>query len=253
MFPDCGFLLVAASRTLTNLMTIKTVKQMTMKILAAFVGVAALAAAAPAQFQSPTNPPSQTAFGPIVQWTQVNQGVHCAITQSEMRVLGSEAQWQAHFNRAFPADPGTRREIPRVADWSKEIIIAIHAGQQPTPGYSLNVSTIARRQSGVYDIDVVFEKPNQNAIMPQMVTSPWVVIKVQRTTGTPRLRVIETVSRVIRSSGPSNSGWGSTWGEMPIYKIGEGGKLIPLNEEARRRMGQTGTGTKPDPKTGSGR
>lgn len=210
-----------------------------MKILAALVGVAALTGTAAAQFQSSTNPPSQTAFGPIVQWTQVNQGVHCAIKQSEMRVLGSEAQWQSHFNRAFPADPGTRRDIPKVADWSKEIIIAIHAGQQPTPGYNLNVSTIARRQTGFYEIDAVFEKPNQNAMMPQMVTSPWVVIKVQRTTGTPRLTVIETVSRVIRSSGPSHSGWGTSWGEMPIYKIGEGGKLIPLNDEARRRMGQT--------------
>jgi hypothetical protein len=202
------------------------------------LGVAALAASGLAQFQSSQLPSSQTQYGPIVQWTQVHQGVYCALTQQEMKVIGSERDWQSYFNRAFPADLGTKRDIPKVADWSKEIIIAIHAGKQPTAGYSLNVSTIARRQSGVYDVDVVFERPNPQAMMAQVMTSPWVIIKVQRTVGTPRLRVIETTSRVIRaSSPPRHGGWGDCWVEMPIYRVGEGGKLIPLNDEARRRMG----------------
>lgn len=209
------------------------------------MGVSALACAGLAQFQSSQIPSSQTQFGPIVQWTQVHQGVRSAVTQQEMRVIGSERDWTTYFDRAFPADPGTKREIPKVADWTKEIIIAIHAGRQPTPGYSLNVSTIARRQSGIYDIDVVFEKPNPQAMMAQVTTSPWVVIKVQRTVGTPRLRVIETTSRVIRaSSPPRHGGWGDCWVEMPIYRVGEGGKLIPLNDEARRRMGLPPEGDK---------
>ena len=182
----------------------------------------------------------QSPYGPAVKWSQVHQGVHCAVVSSEMTVISSEQEWRRYFDRAFPSDPGVKREIPKPANWQKEIIIAIHAGQQPTPGYSLNVYTIARRQSRTYDIDVFFERPHQRSVLPQVTTSPWVVIKVEKTSGTPRLNVINTLSRRIQSYGPSyRPTWASCWGssgEAPHYLDAQG-VLIPLNDEARRRMG----------------
>jgi len=206
-----------------------------MSISAALLGMAALTGSALGQTAGlPSN------YGPAVKWTQVHQGVHCAIVRHEMAVINSEQEWRSYFNRAFPSDPGVTRDIPKPANWQKEIIIAIHAGQQPTPGYTLNVYTIARRQSRTYDIDVFFERPHQRAVLPQVTTSPWVVIKVEKTSGTPRLNVINTQSRTIQTYGPSyRPSWRSCWGssgEAPHYMDAQG-VLIPLNDEARRRMG----------------
>jgi hypothetical protein len=177
--------------------------------------------------------------GQAVQWTTAAQGFECAIRQPEWRVIGSQSQWEKHFRRMYAIPDSTKTQIPFVADWNEEMVVAIHAGVKPNPGYSVHVSTISRVPGGNWRIEVTLTEPHLNSKLPDRETSPWVVIRVKRTTGTPEIRanVVRSGFAVISNNDP----WCGTkpQGEVPVWRVGPGGTLVPLNDAARRALGET--------------
>jgi hypothetical protein len=198
----------------------------------AFAGASLLAASGFAQFAGGQVP------GQAVQWTTAAQGFECSIRQPEWKVIGSQSQWERHFRRMYAIPDSTKPVIPRVADWNQEMVVAIHAGAKPNPGYSVHVSTISRVPGGNWLIEVTLTEPHLNSKLPDRETSPWVVIRVKRTTGTPDIR-----ATVVRSGfaviAPGDPWCGSKpQGEVPVWRVGPGGTLIPVNDAARRALGE---------------
>lgn len=191
---------------------------------------ALMAAAAMSQIPSPS-----TQFGPVVKWTTVAQGFNSRLDKPEWRSIISEAEWRRQFRRMFGLTADETVEYPRVADWNKEFVVLIAAGQKPTPGHSIYVETISRKQTAFWDIEVVEQKPPQGAILPQVLTNPWVLIRVDRTVGSPRLRTRTTTTSATVI--PGQNWTGPRHGDVPVWRVGPGGRLIPVNDAAKQQSG----------------
>src|SRR5690606_35355547 len=65
------------------------------------------------------------------------------------------------------------------ADLSRETLVAIFQGRQPTGGYSVQARRVSEEQGELY-VDVEFVEPAPGAATTQAVTSPWTLVRVLR-------------------------------------------------------------------------
>jgi hypothetical protein len=81
------------------------------------------------------------------------------------------------WNRAY----GTQLSPPPLPaiDFRRESVIAIFSGQRPTGGYSLNVQDV-RLEDGGLIIDIVQTRPAPDAMVTQVLTHPWAMVRVSR-------------------------------------------------------------------------
>ena len=104
------------------------------------------------------------------------QGQQSEATSFRTQVLNSEADLQRYWSQVIGNPPQT---APKGVQWGKEVLIAINLGQRPTLGYSVYVETIAKTQ-GQLVVTVVEQKPAPGGMVGQAITSPWVIIRMDR-------------------------------------------------------------------------
>ncbi len=68
---------------------------------------------------------------------------------------------------------------PPAIDFSTDSVIAVFAGEQPTLGYSIEVTRI--EDAAKRHVAVTFSKPGGSCISGQSITSPYQVVKVPKT------------------------------------------------------------------------
>lgn len=93
------------------------------------------------------------------------------------QLLTNEAQLLALWSRAHSSQL-TVPPLPRV-DFQRETVVALFVGTRSTGGYSVDVSSVTEENGELY-LDVVFGSPGAGAITTQALTSPWVMVRVQR-------------------------------------------------------------------------
>ncbi len=186
----------------------------------------AILAAAVAAFAVAQTPPSSlpNQFGPTVVWRTIAIGDGSAITQPEAKMISSQRSWEKYYRAMAGVPEGEKINIPNVADWQNEDVMVIHVGQRSNAGHSVYVETIERTMSHYYDIKVVVQEPPRGAMTAQVMISPYVVIAIKKTTGTPRVFYRTSTQSTYVISG------GCGCGSKPIIMVGAGGKVIPLGE-----------------------
>jgi hypothetical protein len=82
---------------------------------------------------------------------------------------GMAEVWTNAFGRGTP---------PPACDFRRWRLVAIFLGQRPTPGYEPVIDRIAR--VGPHEVQIRYSetKPDPGAILPQLVTNPFVILKV---------------------------------------------------------------------------
>lgn len=163
------------------------------KVLA--VAVLSLSALAFAQFQfygSQGGPAFRT----------LAEGTQSEATQFRTEVLNSEGDLQRWWTK-IGGNPAVT--APKGVQWGKEMLVAINLGQRPTLGYKVYVETIAKRL-GQLAVTVVELKPAPGAMVGQAITSPWVIIRMDRQSEPLVFQRKEIVSRVIGGSKPAPCG-----------------------------------------------
>jgi hypothetical protein len=68
--------------------------------------------------------------------------------------------------------------LPEV-DFRRESVIAIFLGQRPTGGYGISVVDLLLDNNEIY-LDVRLTRPAPDAMVTQALTSPWLMVRVQR-------------------------------------------------------------------------
>jgi hypothetical protein len=92
------------------------------------------------------------------------------------------AFWQRHANWRIPAAPE-----PAV-DFAQHSVIVVRAGDQPTAGFVLTTRSVSRA-GGQTLVDAVLDLPATDAVLPQVVTQPYQILLVPRTSGTIQVKV----------------------------------------------------------------
>lgn len=119
---------------------------------------------------------------PIVQWRTYREGSTCAIDKFTTRILVTEGDFQRYWTEFC----GNRQAAaPTDIDWTKEIVVAIHLGRRSTSGYRTYVETCRIREA-MLEIYYVEETPHRSGRPSKFDSSPYVMIRMQRTVGTPK-------------------------------------------------------------------
>ena len=90
-------------------------------------------------------------------------------------VINDEAEW-----KRFTAAPS------KDVDFAKQTVIAVYAGEKSTAGYTVRVTGVEKSGSGcVVQHEVV--PPPKNAMLAQVITYPYVVVRVNGKCATAKL------------------------------------------------------------------
>lgn len=86
------------------------------------------------------------------------------------------AFWSRHAGWRIPAAPE-----PAV-DFARHSVIVVRAGDRPTAGWVLETRSVSRNGEELL-VDAVLSEPAPDALLPQVVTQPYQILLVPRTSG----------------------------------------------------------------------
>jgi hypothetical protein len=129
--------------------------------------------------------PGYAAPGVPLGFRVVAAGGFSGVTTPAERVARDSEEWRRLW-QAHQAATLAQRPLPAV-DFSREICVAIFAGERPTGGFAVAVEQVLESPSGV---EVVYRVtgPPQGAMVSQALTSPFEIIAVEGRPGTLRFR-----------------------------------------------------------------
>lgn len=111
-----------------------------------------------------------------VRWSTLQTGIVSKITQPSFQTLSSENDLQNYWRAATGQAPQT---APRNIDWLKEKVVVVHLGQRSSGGYSVVVTGIDRN-GATATVHASERTPLKGQWVSEMITSPWVMVRVQR-------------------------------------------------------------------------
>ncbi|MBS1704731.1 MAG: protease complex subunit PrcB family protein [Armatimonadetes bacterium] len=124
-----------------------------------------------------------------VKWSNYRSGTTSRYEKESCQVLVNEGDFQRYWVQAM-GQPST--SAPKDVDWNTYQLIAIHLGKRQTGGYSVFVRSVTL---DVRDLAITYvaQSPGKHDRVSQNVTSPWVIIKVERNGGVARFVRTEQV------------------------------------------------------------
>lgn len=81
--------------------------------------------------------------------------------------------------------------MPRLVDWSKDRVIIVHLGQRNTGGFSLEVQSFLKGLDLIGNLTVYENKPRRGVLTSQALTSPFLVLAVDRMIPDFRLKIVD--------------------------------------------------------------
>jgi PrcB C-terminal len=130
-----------------------------------------------------------------VEFRTIARGNSGAITQRTQFVVRDVGAWRRLWRRL----QGGRVPAPRLprVDFSRYMLIAVTQGQQRTGGYSIRVKSI-EEDSRRLRVTVAERAPGQYCVTPQLLTEPYVVVRLKRSAK----RVVFTRQRTVYDCPP---------------------------------------------------
>ncbi len=122
----------------------------------------------------------KTGLDAVVNFSTYQEGQNSRITREGQTILQTEGDFQRYWAQ-LTGRPA--HEAPRDIDWNTHHLIAINLGLRPTGGYRVTVRSINRVHANDLVVAWVEHQPARDAMVVQMQTSPFVIIRVPRTAG----------------------------------------------------------------------
>ncbi|MBI3560992.1 MAG: protease complex subunit PrcB family protein [Gammaproteobacteria bacterium] len=125
-----------------------------------------------------TTPPPPPESETQPSFTVIDQGVRSGLTIPKHLVINTNQDWQELWN----VHQSFRRRTPPAPpiDFTKEMIIAVFAGERPTGGHSVKVQSLQITPSWLL-VNLHMDTPPQDTITTMQLTQPYVIIKTAKT------------------------------------------------------------------------
>lgn len=120
---------------------------------------------------------------PVVKWSTFQAGTASKLKTFETRVISTEGAWQKYWV-TLTGNPAST--APRGLEWSKEELWVIALGERRTGGCNLYVRSAVFVDARNVHVEYVETSPPPGAVSTQVMTSPYVVIRVERCGGSPQ-------------------------------------------------------------------
>lgn len=115
----------------------------------------------------------------IITWRTYKAGVHSAAPVQEIVVMETLGDYQRYLRRFDPQGAGDGGDV----DWKVEELVAIHVGERKTAGYRVEVASIRRANPRDVLVSWVERTPRRGSSQAQAMTSPYVIVRLNRTGG----------------------------------------------------------------------
>lgn len=109
-----------------------------------------------------------------VPFTELARGADAPVGRRANYLITSSEQFSDLWEMIGAVEP-----MPDI-DFSKHVVAAVFAGEKPTGGYDINVSSVM--DADVRTITVTLAEPGGDCILTQAITTPYQIIKLPRTT-----------------------------------------------------------------------
>lgn len=106
-------------------------------------------------------------------FTEIAHGVHSTITRRTNYIITSASQLTDLWKMI---DAGGQ---PPTIDFTREDVVAVFTGKEPTAGYDIEVSRV--EDSTVRNVVVTLIKPGGSCVLAQAVTNPYQLIRLPKT------------------------------------------------------------------------
>jgi len=133
-------------------------------------------------------------LGQSVKFDVLQSGQQSNVQTEQFHVFQTEGQFQTYWKAMTGENP-----VFRDIKWGTEFLIAVNLGQRSSGGYKVFVESIEKLRGEIV-VTVVEVTPMGNTT--SALTSPWEVVRVQRTSGNVRFNKIK------RQASSGNIGWG---------------------------------------------
>ena len=116
-----------------------------------------------------------------VNWRTYRQGAFSNARGLLTSVIETEGQFQTYWQKINGTIAG---KMPTDGvDWAREKLVAINLGPRANPGYEVVIRSIKRVRAGELQVLYQEQLPMPGTNYPQVMVSPWVIIKMERTSG----------------------------------------------------------------------
>jgi hypothetical protein len=124
---------------------------------------------------------AQSKLGEVAQasarsFRVLDSGDRSGITSAQERVVLDAEEWRRLWQEHEAGGPANR-SLPSV-DFSREVCVAIFAGQRPTGGFTVTVEETTGSASGL-EVAYRLTGPPPGAIVSQALTSPFQIVAVE--------------------------------------------------------------------------
>ncbi len=136
---------------------------------------------------------------PAIQWRTYKDGLNSNFKDYRQWIIQTEGDWQMYWKQAFGQPP---QNAPKDVKWGKELLIALHAGEQSLAGSKIYVESITRPDPDKIMVSFVVSTPPADAKVQKQSTQPWTIIRMDRAAGNIQFARRNKTSVLI----PGNSG-----------------------------------------------
>lgn len=113
----------------------------------------------------------------------IAQGQHSNISLANQLVVKNKNDWlQLLKINGDTAILNSKNSKKLAVDFDDKIVIAVFAGQQPSGGYSVSISSIKRVNDNLL-VSLKFSEPDNNASVTLALTQPYIMLATDRVDG----------------------------------------------------------------------
>lgn len=113
-------------------------------------------------------------------------GYQSGLKAGTIRVARNAGEWSDLWNEHTAAM--MPRPTPPNVDWQKEMVVCVALGERPTAGYGIQIDRVERDGQRLI-VEAHESKPPADAIVPQVITHPYVMAVTARADGEVELRM----------------------------------------------------------------
>ena len=105
----------------------------------------------------------------------IAEGSHSAIESARQTVIGDKAAfaalWAEHSAHQNPVP------VPPAVDFTMDSVVAVFAGNQPTGGHALALTSLEKTASG-WALKLSLVAPGPDCMTTQAITQPWMMVRI---------------------------------------------------------------------------
>ena len=120
----------------------------------------------------------ETGDNPNVSFNILSKGSYSNVSLANQFVIRNLKDWQRSW-QIHNLDPN--QPMPAV-NFDNDFVLAVFAGQQPSGGYSVGISKIARKDNNLY-VSVTFSEPAANDMVSLALTQPYIFVSTEKVDG----------------------------------------------------------------------